>query len=156
MFIRIVQSKFYWLPPVVFWAVLSGLSLIWNLSLFDQSVADIAFERGRVMYEMVRQTKINPFLMQADPEAFKQQSLDDIHYRVVSNHPKNPQNRPTDWESTILRGFETNPKPYFDYSEDVYRYVGESLPLDEAVQAHQLIEQGRILGKLVLTNSQRD
>ncbi len=137
MFLRIVQSRYYWLLPMVFWAALAGISLIWNFSLFDRSVTDIAYERGRVMYEMVRQTKINPFIMQSDPEAFKQQSLDDIHYRVVSNHPMNPENRSNAWEADILRGFETDPKPYFDVSDDVYRYVGPLFMQEVCLSCHK-------------------
>ncbi len=137
MFIKIVQSRYYWLLPVVFWAALTGVSLLWNLTMFDRTASDIAFERGRVMYEMVRQTKINPLVMQYDPEAFKHQSLEDIHYRVISNHPMNPENRSNRWESAILTGFETDPKPYFDHLDDVYHYVGPLFMQELCLSCHK-------------------
>jgi PAS domain S-box-containing protein len=137
MFLKIVQSRYYWLLPVFFWAILSGLSLAWNLSLFDQSVRDIAYERGRVMYEMVRRTKINPSVMQTNPEVLRQHSMDGVRYRVVSNHPMNPENQANAWESSILKRFETNPKPYFDYSEEVYRYVGPLFMQELCLSCHK-------------------
>jgi PAS domain S-box-containing protein len=137
MFLKIVQSRYYWLLPVFFWAILSGLSLAWNLSLFDQSIRDIAYDRGRVMYEMVRRTKINPIVMQNDPEVLKMHSMDGVRYRVVSNHPMNPENQASAWESSILKRFATNPKPYFDYSKDVYRYVGPLFMQELCLSCHK-------------------
>ncbi|MEW8497004.1 MAG: hypothetical protein AB2699_00745, partial [Candidatus Thiodiazotropha taylori] len=71
MLIRLLQSTYYWIFPIIFWLALTLVSLIWNLSVIDNSVEKIAFERGQIMYEMVRLTKINPVLMANDPTLFK-------------------------------------------------------------------------------------
>ena len=124
MLIRVLQSRYFWLLPVVFWFILSCASVFWNLALFDKTVTDIAYERGRVMYEMVRLTKINPYIMQSQPEIFKQQSMENIRYRVVSSQPMNPENRADEWEAMALSRFEASRDPLFDSSEGFYRYIG--------------------------------
>jgi two-component system, NtrC family, sensor kinase len=92
--------------------------------MFDSSVKDVAYERGHIMYEMVRLTKINPYLMEAQPEIFKRQSMENIQYRVVSNKPHNPENRADMWESKALHEFESSPTPLFEYGEGLYRFIG--------------------------------
>ncbi len=111
MLIRLLKSRTYWLAPLLSWLVIVSLSLIWNLHQLDEVTRDMALERGRILFQMVRQTKINPLLMQNDPEIFKRQVMEEIGYRVVSNQPMNPENRADPWEARALEGF-TRPGEY--------------------------------------------
>jgi PAS domain S-box-containing protein len=94
------------------------------MTLFDKSVKDIAYERGRLMYEMVRMTKINPYIMQSQPEIFQQQSIENIRYRVVSNKPMNPQNQADEWEAAALDGFAASKDPVVAADEINFRFIG--------------------------------
>lgn len=129
MLIRILQSKYYWLLPVLFWFLVIVISWVWNHMLFEHSIRDIAYERGRIMYEMIRLAKINPVLMAADPMLFRQQNMKDIRYRIVSKHPRNPENSPDPWESAALSRFERGSSDIFqsflNQEEGGYfRYIG--------------------------------
>lgn len=140
MFIRILQSRFYWLWPVVFWGLVTGISLIWNLNRLESQVNDIARERGRIMYEMVRQTKLNPLLMQSDPEIFKRQVMDDITYRAVSARPMNPENMADEWEAGALAGFSKQEDSLFERKADpdavAYRYIGPVFTQEGCLPCH--------------------
>ncbi|MES9969310.1 MAG: ATP-binding protein [Candidatus Thiodiazotropha sp.] len=140
MLIRLLQSRYYWLTPVLFWLFLSFASLVWNFSLIDNSVKDIAFERGRIMYEMVRLTKINPVLMANDPTIFKKQSMEDIHYRVVSAQPMNPDNMAEPWEKAALSRFESGTEYVFQENlkqeSGFFRYIGPVFMQEQCMQCH--------------------
>lgn len=123
MLIKLLQSRSYWILPLIFWFVVVSLSVRWNVTRFDTSIEEIAYDRGRVMYQMVRMTKINPIIMQTQPELFKQQSMD-IQYRVISNKPKNPENLANGWESVALNGFETEKDPVLFSDENYFRFIG--------------------------------
>ncbi|MCU7916684.1 MAG: hypothetical protein KZQ65_12580 [Candidatus Thiodiazotropha sp. (ex Gloverina cf. vestifex)] len=75
MLIRLLQTRYYWLVPLIFWLFVAGASLLWNLNRIEHSIGDIAMERGRIMFEMVRQTKINPRIMATDATIFKKQAI---------------------------------------------------------------------------------
>ncbi len=107
MLIKILQSRLFWILPVLFWGVVIAISWLWNHTLSEQSIRRIAFERGQIMYDMIRLAKINPVLMAADPKLFKQQNMKDIGFRLVSRQPKNPQNQADPWEVDALSQFET-------------------------------------------------
>ncbi|MCU7934968.1 MAG: DUF3365 domain-containing protein [Candidatus Thiodiazotropha sp. (ex Dulcina madagascariensis)] len=140
MLLRLLQSRFYWLIPVFFWFLIASASVVWNLSLFSYSVRDIAFERGRIMYEMVRLTKINPVLMASDPTIFKKQRLAHIHYRVVSRRPMNPENEADAWEAAALLQFEDRTDPVFqpfpDPEKSSYRYIGPVYMQEVCLSCH--------------------
>ncbi|MEW8028862.1 MAG: ATP-binding protein [Candidatus Thiodiazotropha sp.] len=140
MLIRLLQSRFYWLFPVLFWLLITIASLIWNLSIIERSVKDIAFERGRIMFEMVRLTKINPILMANDPTVFKKQVMKDIHYRVVSSKPVNPENMAEPWENEALSRFENGTEyvfqPFLDQEQGYYRYIGPVFMQEQCIQCH--------------------
>jgi PAS domain S-box-containing protein len=76
------------------------------------------------MYEMIMMTKINPYIMQSQPEILQQQSMENIHYRVVSNKPMNPQNQANEWEAAALAGFATSKDPVVAADESDYRFIG--------------------------------
>ncbi len=126
--VRLLQSRYYWLPVVLFWLLLVAISLFWNLQRLDAEVRDIALERGRIMYQMVHQTKINPLLMQNDPEIFKRQVMEDIGYRAVSIKPMNPENLADDWETKALAGFSQRQDFRFERQDlqgvPHFRYIG--------------------------------
>jgi PAS domain S-box-containing protein len=155
LFIRIVESKYYWLIPVLFWLFLSGFSVFWNLSLLNQTVVDIAYERGHAMYQMIRQTKINPYIMKSDPNAFKQQSMKDLYYRVVSNQPINPNNRASAWETKVLDRFETDSTHYFSAHDQEFRYVGPLYTKQICLSCHGFgnAEVGDVRGGISITVS---
>jgi PAS domain S-box-containing protein len=114
--------------------------LIWNLTLIDRSVKDIAFERGSIMFEMVRQTKINPVLMANDPTIFKEQAMEDIHYRVVSVAPMNPQNMADDWETKALSQLQSGTEyvfqPFLKQAQGYFRYIGPVFMQEQCMQCH--------------------
>ncbi len=128
MLIRLLKSRLYWLAPLLFWLAIISLSLIWNLRQLDGIVRDMALERGRSLFQMVRQTKIDPLLMQNDPEIFKRQVVQDIGYRVVSTRPKNPANRADPWEARALDGFTRAGEYRFEQDqrpgEPRFRFIG--------------------------------
>ena len=128
MLIKTLQSRLFWVLPVLFWSVVTVISWLWNHALFEKSIRDIAFERGQIMYDMIRLAKINPVLMAADPKLFKQQNMKDIGYRLVSGHPKNPQNQADAWEETALTKFDTGLRYVFDSftedGEEYFRFMG--------------------------------
>ncbi|PVV08211.1 MAG: hypothetical protein B6D77_12380 [gamma proteobacterium symbiont of Ctena orbiculata] len=140
MLIRLLQSRYYWLIPVLFWLFLTFASLVWNFSLIRHSVKDIAFERGRVMYEMVRLTKINPVLMANDPTVLKKQVMEDITYSVVSAQPMNPENMADPWEVAALTRFESGTE--YVFQEDLkkepgyFRYMGPVFMQEQCFQCH--------------------
>lgn len=140
MLIRLLQSKYYWLSPIIFWLLLASLSLIWNLTLIDRSVKEIAFERGKIMFEMVRLTKINPILMANDPTLLKKQSVKDIHYRAVSAQPMNPENLADPWESGALKQFEKGSKFIFEeflqQEPEFFRYMGPVFMQEQCLNCH--------------------
>jgi PAS domain S-box-containing protein len=140
MLIRLLQSTYYWIFPIISWLALTLISLMWNLSVIDRSVMDIAFERGKIMYEMVRQTKINPVLMANDPTLFKKQNLKDIQYRAVSSKPINPENISDTWESRALIQFEQGSKYKFEsflnQQPAHFRYIGPVYMQEQCLQCH--------------------
>ncbi len=140
MLIRLLQSKYYWLSPIIFWLLLASLSLIWNFTLIDRSVKEIAFERGKIMFEMVRLTKINPILMANDPTLLKKQSVKDIHYRAVSAQPMNPENLADPWESGALKQFEKGSKFIFEeflqQEPEFFRYMGPVFMQEQCLNCH--------------------
>jgi PAS domain S-box-containing protein len=157
MFVRQLQGRLFWLWPPLSWGVISGLSLIWNLNQLDMGVSDIARERGRIMYEMIRQTKINPLLMQSDPEIFKRQVMEDISYRAVSTRPMNSDNRADSWESRALAGF-SGPGDYRFEREKrdsglFYRYIGPVFVQENCLPCHgyEGIREGDLRGGISLT-----
>jgi PAS domain S-box-containing protein len=111
-----------------------------NLSLIERSVKDIAFERGRIMFEMVRLTKINPILMANDPAVFKQQAMEDILYKAVSGQPMNPDNLADLWELKALSQFENGTEyvfqPFLDQAQGYFRYMGPVLMQEQCLQCH--------------------
>jgi PAS domain S-box-containing protein len=157
MFVRLLQGRFYWVWPLLFWAVITGISLLWNLDLLEIEVNDIARERGRIMYEMVRQTKINPLLMQNDPEVFKRQEIDDITYRAISVRPMNPENMADDWESEALAGFNKPGDHLFErqagQAEVTYRYIGPVFTQKNCLPCHgyEGIKVGDLRGGISVT-----
>ncbi|MEJ2395616.1 MAG: PAS domain S-box protein [Candidatus Thiodiazotropha sp.] len=126
--VRLLQSRYYWLPVVLFWLLLVAISLFWNLQRLDDEVRDIALERGRIMYQMVHQTKINPLLMKNDPEIFKRQVMEDIGYRAVATKPMNPENLADAWETKALAGFSQRQDFRFERQDlqgvPHFRYIG--------------------------------
>ncbi|MES9861146.1 MAG: ATP-binding protein [Candidatus Thiodiazotropha sp. LLP2] len=140
MLIRLLQSKYYWLSPIVFWILLASLSLIWNLTLIDRSVKEVAFERGKIMFEMVRLTKINPVLMANDPTLLKKQSVKDIHYRAVSAQPMNPENIADPWESKALdqfkKGSEFIFEQFLEHEPGFFRYIGPVFMQEQCLNCH--------------------
>ncbi len=157
MFIRLLQSPFYWLWPLLFWGLIAGISLLWNLDRLENEVNDIARERGRIMYEMVRQTKINPVLMQTDPELFKRQVMEDISYRAVSTRPMNPENLADDWESEALAIFDESDDYVFERQERddgvAYRYIGPVFTQENCLPCHgyEGIQVGDLRGGISVT-----
>ncbi|MCU7842392.1 MAG: DUF3365 domain-containing protein [Candidatus Thiodiazotropha sp. (ex Monitilora ramsayi)] len=128
MMLRLLQTRYYWLLPLVFWLVVAGASMLWNLNRLEHAISDIAMERGRIMYEMVKQTKINPVLMATDATIFKKQAIEHIGYRVVSSLPKNHENQADAWENKVLDGF-ADPSDFafaktVHNGEAVFRYIG--------------------------------
>lgn len=150
MLIRLLQSRYYWLFPVLFWLLITITSLIWNLSLIDRSVNDIAFERGCIMFEMVRLTKINPILMANDPAVFKKQVMEDIHYRAVSAQPVNPENMAEAWEMEALSQLENGTgyvfQPFLDQAQGYFRYIGPVFMQEQCIQCHGY--EGKKVGDL--------
>ncbi|MES9976113.1 MAG: ATP-binding protein [Candidatus Thiodiazotropha sp.] len=150
MLIRLLQSRYYWLFPVLFWLLITITSLIWNLSLIDRSVKDIAYERGRIMFEMVRLTKINPILMANDPAVFKKQVMEDIHYRAVSAQPVNPENMAEAWEMEALSQLENGTEyvfqPFLDQAQGYFRYIGPVFMQEQCIQCHGY--EGKKVGDL--------
>ncbi|MEW7999292.1 MAG: ATP-binding protein [Candidatus Thiodiazotropha endolucinida] len=150
MLIRLLQSRYYWLFPVLFWLLITTTSLIWNLSFIDRSVKDIAFERGRIMFEMVRLTKINPILMANDPAVFKKQVMEDIHYKTVSAQPVNPENMAEAWEMEALSQLENGTgyvfQPFLDQAQGYFRYIGPVFMQEQCIQCHGY--EGKKVGDL--------
>ncbi|MCG7924014.1 MAG: ATP-binding protein [Candidatus Thiodiazotropha taylori] len=140
MLIRLLQSTYYWIFPIIFWLALTLVSLIWNLSVIDNSVEKIAFERGQIMYEMVRLTKINPVLMANDPTLFKKQNVKDIQYRAVSSKPMNPENISDAWESQALDQFEQGTsfkfEAFLNQQPAYFRYIGPVYMQEQCLQCH--------------------
>ncbi|MEW8378063.1 MAG: ATP-binding protein [Candidatus Thiodiazotropha taylori] len=140
MLIRLLQSTYYWIFPIIFWLALTLVSLIWNLSVIDNSVEKIAFERGQIMYEMVRLTKINPVLMANDPTLFKKQNVKDIQYRAVSSKPMNPENTSDAWESQALDQFEQGTsfkfEAFLNQQPAYFRYIGPVYMQEQCLQCH--------------------
>ncbi len=128
MLMKTLQSRLFWMLPVLFWSVVIAISWFWNHTLFEKSIRDIAFERGRIMYDMIRLAKINPVLMAADPKLFKQQNMKDIGYRLVSRNPKNPENSADAWEVSALTQFDSGLHYVFesftDQEDGFFRYMG--------------------------------
>ncbi|MCG8123911.1 MAG: DUF3365 domain-containing protein, partial [Candidatus Thiodiazotropha taylori] len=150
MLIRLLQSTYYWIFPIIFWLALALVSLIWNLSVIDNSVEKIAFERGQIMYEMVRLTKINPVLMANDPTLFKKQNVKDIQYRAVSSKPMNPENISDAWESQALNQFAqgTNFKfeAFLNQQPAYFRYIGPVYMQEQCLQCHGY--EGKVIGNV--------
>ncbi len=125
---KILQSRYFWVLPVLFWAAVMEVSWIWNHSLFEETIRSMAFERGQVMYDMIRLAKINPVLMAADPKLFKKQNMEDIGYRLVSRNPKNPENHADAWERAALVRFDEGLRYVFEsfteHDEGYFRYMG--------------------------------
>ena len=157
MFVRLLQSRYYWIWPLLFWGAITGVSLLWNLDRLEIEVNDIARERGRIMYEMVRQTKINPLLMQSDPEVFKRQVMDDITYRAVSARPMNPENMADAWEREALAGFSKPGDRLFERQQDqtdvAYRYIGPVFAQENCLPCHgyEGIQVGDLRGGISVT-----
>jgi PAS domain S-box-containing protein len=140
MLIRLLQSRQYWLLPLLFWGFVVALSLTWNLERLSREIRGMALERGRIMFEMVRQTKINPLLMQNDPAIFKRQVVEEIEFRVVSANPRNPENRADDWESRALQGFD-DPQDFLFERQDQqgephFRYIGPVFMQQNCLPCH--------------------
>jgi PAS domain S-box-containing protein len=140
MLIQLFQSRVYWLFPVLFWLLITAISLIWNLSLIDRSVHDIAFERGRIMFEMVRLTKINPVLMANDPAIFKKQAMENIVYKIVSAEPMNPENMADAREIEALSRFKRENdyvfQPFLDQEQGYFSYIGPVFLRQQCVDCH--------------------
>lgn len=161
MLIWMIQSRYYWLAPLLSWFVITGLSLLWNLSGLDHTVYDIAKERGLAMYEMVRQTKINPLLMSSDPEIFKRQVMEDLEYRMVSIRPMNPENLADPWETQAMSGF-TKQKDYVFERQDsqgeaVYRFIGPVFIEETCLPCHgyEGNQVGDLRGAISVTINER-
>ncbi|MCU7865857.1 MAG: DUF3365 domain-containing protein [Candidatus Thiodiazotropha sp. (ex Lucinoma borealis)] len=124
----------------MFWLVLTGLSLVWNTSRMEQSIQDIAMERGQLMFEMVRQTKINPDLMTSAPNLFKKQTIDNIGFRVISLTPMNPANGADQWEAEALKNFQSKGDYAFDslevMGELLFRYIGPVFAQEVCLKCH--------------------
>ncbi|MCG7894795.1 MAG: ATP-binding protein [Candidatus Thiodiazotropha taylori] len=150
MLIRLLQSTYYWIFPIIFWLALTLVSLIWNLSVIDNSVEKIAFERGQIMYEMVRLTKINPVLMANDPTLFKKQNVKDIQYRAVSSKPMNPENTSDEWESQALDQFEQGTsfkfEAFLNQQPAYFRYIGPVYMQEQCLQCHGY--EGKVVGNV--------
>ncbi|MEW8221608.1 MAG: ATP-binding protein [Candidatus Thiodiazotropha taylori] len=150
MLIRLLQSTYYWIFPIIFWLALTLVSLIWNLSVIDNSVEKIAFERGQIMYEMVRLTKINPVLMANDPTLFKKQNVKDIQYRAVSSKPMNPENISDAWESQALDQFEQGTsfkfEAFLNQQPAYFRYIGPVYMQEQCLQCHGY--EGKVIGNV--------
>jgi PAS domain S-box-containing protein len=157
MMIRLLQVRHYWLAPLLFWSIITGVSLAWNLARLDHSIWEIAQARGRIMYEMVRLTKIDPVLMVNDPGAFKNKSIEHIHYRVVSLKPKNPQNRADPWEASALSRFTKVSDFAFERSRQdgtpVFRYIRPIFMQQICLQCHggEGVKVGDLRGGISVT-----
>ena len=157
MMIRLLQIRHYWLVPLLSWLLITGLSLEWNLERLDQSIRQIAQERGRIMAEMVRRTKLNPMLMISDPEAFKKASIEHISYRVVSSKPKNAQNRADAWEADALAKFTHMSDFAFERGEQagkpVFRYIRPIFMQQICLQCHggEGVKLGDLRGGISVT-----
>ncbi len=138
--IGLLQTRYYWLMPVLFWLALAGLSLAWNVSHIEQTIQNIAMERGQLMYEMVRQTKIDPIIMTANPDIFKKQTIDNIGYKMVSLKPMNLENTPNDWERDALQGFKKKGDYKFASTavngEPLFNYIGPVFVQQGCLQCH--------------------
>ncbi|MEJ2621022.1 MAG: ATP-binding protein [Candidatus Thiodiazotropha sp.] len=150
MLIRLLQSTYYWILQIIFWLALTSISLIWNLSVIDHSVKEIAFERGNLMFEMVRMTKINPVLMANDPTLFKKQHVKDIEYKAVSDQPMNPDNISDSWEKQALSQFKQGDKfkfePFLDQQPSYFRFIGPVFMQEQCLQCHGY--EGRKVGDI--------
>ncbi len=138
--IGLLQTRFYWVAPTIFWLTLTGLSLLWNVAHIEQTIRDIAMERGQLMYEMVRQTKIDPVIMTNSPDLFNKQTIDNIGYRVVALKPMNPDNSANEWEREALQSFRSKGDYKFDSTiingEQKFRYIGPIFVQKPCLQCH--------------------
>jgi len=161
MLIRLLQNRFYWLVLLASWLMLGGLSLAWNLHRLDHSIRDIALERAKIMFEMVRQTKISPTLMSSDPDIFRSQVFEDIGYRVVSARPMNPHNLADIWEERRLEGFRSPEDYAFDEQGQegrrVFRYLGPIFMEEVCLQCHggEGMKVGDLRGAISVTVKRR-
>jgi PAS domain S-box-containing protein len=138
--IGLLQTRYYWLAPTLFWLALTGMSLAWNSAHIEQTIREIALERGRLMYEMVRQTKIDPVIMTNNPDIFKNQTIENIGYRLVSLNPMNPENSANSWEKEALLGFKTDDDYKFSQTvingELMFRYAGPVFLQQDCLLCH--------------------
>jgi PAS domain S-box-containing protein len=161
MLIRLLQSRYYWLLPLLFWFGIVALSLMWNLSRLESAVQDIALERGSTMFQMVRQTKINPILMQSDPKIFKRQVMEEIGYRVVSPLPMQPENMADSWEARALSGFRKPGDFLFERQDSDgevrYRYIGPVFMQENCLPCHggEGVEVGDLRGGISVSVNAR-
>ncbi|MEJ2692602.1 MAG: ATP-binding protein [Candidatus Thiodiazotropha sp.] len=161
MMIRMIQARYYWLIPLLSWSVITAISLFWNLHRLEHSVTDIARERGRIMYQMVHQTKVNPLLMQNNPDIFKKQVITDIEYRMVSSRPRNPENMADSWEKRALSGFSKPEDFRFERQDSeakqMFRYIGPVFMQANCLPCHgyEHVKVGDLRGGISVTINAR-
>ncbi len=157
MMLRLLETKYYWLLPLLFWFFIVGASYLWNRSHLHQEMEGIALERGRIMYEMVKKAKINPVLMTTDPTLFKKQEIEHIGYRVVSALPKDEENRADVWEAQMLQEFSEEKDFAFISDvvngEEVYRYLGPVFMQENCLACHggEGVKVGDVRGGISVT-----
>ncbi len=136
----LLQTRYFWIVPTLFWLTLVGLSLAWNTAHIEQTIRDIAMERGQLMYEMVRQTKIDPVIMTNSPDLFNKQTIENIGYRLVALKPMNPENTANEWERDALLNFRSKGDYKFDSitmdGELKFRYIGPVFVQKPCLQCH--------------------
>ncbi|MBF0321254.1 MAG: DUF3365 domain-containing protein [Nitrospirae bacterium] len=53
-----IQSHYYWVLPIVFWALIAMASLKWHLYLLEEQAFNMALESGRSMIKMIETTRL--------------------------------------------------------------------------------------------------
>lgn len=126
-FNALIRSRYFWLLPIPTWGLLIGASLAWNLANLDFYARDIAYERGKSLFEMVQSTKLNPNVMLSEVPGFSMNHQGDTSFRVVSNRPENPANQANGWESQALSEFSQASDELFEKFDSsagtVFRYI---------------------------------
>jgi len=137
----LLQSKIYWLFPVVLWGGLGVASLAWNLTNLNSYTTDLAHERGKTMFNMVKISMLNPAAMASDQPTFTKKRLDNITFRIVSNNPEAQRNKADVWESMAIKSFEQGTLEKFEQflqdGQPYFRYMGPVIMEEECLVCHK-------------------
>jgi diguanylate cyclase (GGDEF)-like protein/PAS domain S-box-containing protein len=55
---KLIVNRYYWLLPLLFWAVLAALSLAWNLGDIDHHRRELVTNRARFIFKMVESMRL--------------------------------------------------------------------------------------------------